>query len=333
MKKLLPIIIILFSLKAVAQDFETNKVSDQEMAMKKYAKDTSAHAVVLSEYGTSHIDMASDDGIKLFFTYHVKIKIFDNKGFEEGKVEIPLYNESEHYEEVDDIKAITFYQDENGLIRSSELDKSKIFRVKDNKHWTTMKFEMPAMRSGCIIEYSYRITSPYLFNFHDWQFQSEIPKVYSEYDVHIPAFWTYNASLRGGRKLTKNKGEVEQGCVTIAGRKADCSHMTYGMADIPALVEEDYMTSRKNFLAAINFELVEYVDINTGAKIKETKEWKDVDYQMKDDSEFGGQIRRTSLMRDKVTPVIAGVTNDLDKAKAIYHYLQNGTNGMILPVL
>lgn len=336
MKKLLPILILLFSLKAVAQDFEAGKVSDEEMAMKKYAKDTAAHAVVLNEYGTSRIDLAADDNVKLFFTYHVKIKIFDNKGFDQGKVEIPLYNENEHYEEVDDIKATTYYQDENGLVRKAELDKSKIFRVKDSKHWTIMKFEMPSLRGGCVVEYSYRLTSPYFFNFHDWKFQADVPKVYSEYDVHIPAFWTYNASLRGNLKLTKNKGEVERECTSIAGRKADCSHMTYGMADIPALIEEDYMTSKKNFLSVINFELVEYVDINNGAKIKETKEWKDVDYQMKDDGTFGGQIRRTSLMKEKVAPVIANITDELDKAKAIYHYMQkwykwNEISGIVSP--
>jgi hypothetical protein len=29
------------------------------------------------------------------------------------------------------------------------------------------------------------------------------------------------------------------------GSKCDCSFLTYGMADIPAFIEEDYMTSLK----------------------------------------------------------------------------------------
>ena len=66
------------------------------MDMKKYAKDTSAHAVVLQEYGTSRINLTNDDNIKLIFEYHVKIKIFDSKGFDNGTVaKIPVYNDND----------------------------------------------------------------------------------------------------------------------------------------------------------------------------------------------------------------------------------------------
>jgi hypothetical protein len=326
MKKNL-LLLLTFSLLTIiakAQDFPYGEYIHEEIAMQKYDKDTSAHAVVLNEFGKSRIDATNDDKISLIYQYHVKIKIFDKEAFDQGNVEIHLYSskDGEDVEEVSDIKGVTTYTDDNGMVRKTDLDASKTYRTKDNMHWSTLKFAMPALRNGCVIEYSYQIVSPYFENFHPWLFQSDIPKVYSEYDVHIPAFWTYNASIRGALKLTKNVSEVERDCFSSHGAKCDCSHMTYGISNIPAFIDEDYMTAGKNFLSAIYFELAEYTNPYDGTKYKLAKEWKDVDYELKHNEDFGSQLRKKDFFKDKITPVIAGKTDDLDKAKAIYAYIQ-----------
>ena len=98
------LITALFS-RAGAQDFKYGAVTREQMDMKSYAKDTSAHAVVLQEFGKSRIDVGGDDNIKLQYLYHVKIKIFDSKAFDKGTVEIPVYNNSDadSFEDVQDI--------------------------------------------------------------------------------------------------------------------------------------------------------------------------------------------------------------------------------------
>jgi hypothetical protein len=326
MKKTLLILFILSVLSqlAKAQDFLYGTVSPEEMDMKNYAKDTSAHAVILREYGKSRMDVAADDYIKLIYEYHVKIKIFDAKGFDNGTVEIPVYNNSNNdlYENVDGITGVTYYKDDNGLTQKIELENKKIYPVKENKHWATYKFAMPGLRNGCIIEYKYTIESPYFENFHSWHFQTDIPKIYSEYEVHIPGFWNYNASLRGNLKLTKNTSVIEPKCFSSHGASCDCSLIVYGMKDIPAFITEDDMTAPKNFLSAINFELVDYTSPYGGGKKKFTQEWKDVDYQLRNDANFGSQLKRKGLLKDRITPVIASITDSLGKAKAIYAYLQ-----------
>ena len=325
MRKISLLLFVLLLYKVTsAQDFAYGKVSQEEMDMKSYAKDTSAHAVVLQEYGRSKIDVAGDDNIKVMFEYHVKIKIFDSKAFDKGTVEIPVYNNSngEDYESVDGITGVTYYKDDNGLTQQIELESKKIYPVKENKHWANYKFALPGLRNGCVIEYKYRIESPYWDNLRPWQFQEEIPKIYSEYDIHIPGFWTYNASLKGSLKLTKNKAEVEQHCFSTHGANCDCSFISYGIANIPAFKDEDYMTSPKNFISAINFELEEYTNPYNGVKNKMTKEWKDIDYQLKTNSDFGGQLKRKGLFKDRLAPVTAGKTDELIKAKAIYAYIQ-----------
>jgi len=291
--------------------------------MKEYNNDTSAHAVVLNEHGRAEIVVTNNDEIRLVYEYHVKIKIFDKSAFDEGNIELPYYKENdEYYQQIEDIKAVTTYTDDNGGIVKAELDPHAIYTTKDGKHQSTIKFAMPGIRPGCIIEYKYRLVSPFISTFHEWEFQSNLPKINSEYDVHIPAIWTYNAAIRGSLKMTKNNSEVEKGCFTFNGFTADCSHFVYGMTDVPAFIEEDNMTSRHNFLSAITFQLTGETSLSNGGNIKIAKEWKDIDYDLKHSEYFGNQLKKEGLFKDTIAHIIAGKTDELDKAKAIYAYIK-----------
>ena len=62
----------------LAQDFAYGDVSRDELEMKSYPKDISAHAVVLQEFGNAKIAVVTGEDIRMVFEYHVKIKILDN---------------------------------------------------------------------------------------------------------------------------------------------------------------------------------------------------------------------------------------------------------------
>ncbi|MBW4889302.1 DUF3857 domain-containing protein [Mucilaginibacter sp. HMF5004] len=321
MKKIFTLLFtISVSFTALCQDFDFGKIDAADMNLKKYDKDTSAHAVVLREFGKSFISDASQ--MPLIHEYHVRIKIFDSKGFNQGDVAIYLYTgDNNTFETVRDIKGITFYTDENGLVRKTELESSKIFHEKRDKHREIVKFAMPNLRDGCIIEYTYTTESPYHFNFHPWIFQSEIPKMYSEYEAHIPAIYEFNTVLRGYLKLSKNTADLEQGCFSYYGIKADCSKIMYAIKDIPAFIEEDYMTAASNYISAIYYELSAMTN-QYGKKEPKTQEWKDVDYNLKHNESFGDQMKRTGILKDHLPPNLLAITDTLQKAKAIYTYLQ-----------
>ncbi|MEO6521070.1 MAG: DUF3857 domain-containing protein [Mucilaginibacter sp.] len=320
MKKLLLIVFaIVLSVSAYAQDFQAGRFVNEEIQMTKYNKDTTAHAVVLQEFGKTWISSA--DHVPLIHEYHVKIKIFDTKGFDEANVSVGLYHRDENSQSIRDIKGITFYKDENGLIRKAELDPKKIFTEKrDNRH-DRIKFTLPNLTPGCIIEYSYVLESPYPDNFFPWDFQTDIPKVYSEYEAHIPAIYEYNILLRGGLKLAKNTAELERECFSYYGTKADCSKITYAMRDIPAFVGEKYMTAPVNYISALYFEMSAYTNQN-GIKKKLTQEWADVDRDLKSTDMFGGQMKRTGLMKDRIPAKILAEPDTLTKAQAIYTFMQ-----------
>jgi hypothetical protein len=324
MKSPFLVVIILISLacSAVAQDFAFGNITQEEMSMTSYAKDPSAHAVVLNEHGDARIIMSVNDEIRLIYKYHVKIKIFDSEAFKKGTIEVPLYIGKERWEDIDNIEGITVTSDASVGVRREELHKSQIFTVDVNKTHKMAKFAMPGLRNGCIIEYRYTVTTPYFEDFHDWQFQDDIPKIKSVYEAHIPGFWQYNAVKRGYLELDRNVSVLESDCFTSHGAKADCAHFIYGMNNVPAFVDEDYMTAPRNFIAAVYFELYEYTNPFDGVKTKLAKEWKDVDNLLKRDDYFGAQIKKRDQFKDKIAPVIAGKTDELQKAKAIYAFIQ-----------
>lgn len=316
----------------VSQDFEFGNYSVEDMKMTSYRKDTSAHAVVLREFGKAYI--SNDEGLPLIFEHHVRLKIFNKAGFDQGNIIIPVYkSSSDKYETVSHITGLTISYKADGSVIKTPFETKKVYRENKNKYWDLVKFAMPNLTEGCIIEYKYQIESPFIFNFRKWVFQWNIPKAYSEYVAMIPSVYEYNVTLFGLLKVPETKSELSEHCFDAGGGfKADCSKMTYIMRDVPALVEEDYMTASSNYRSAINFELAQYTD-RYGAIHTVTKDWKDIDYELKKADEFGGQIKKKDLFKAVIPSVAKASDDDLTKAKDVYAYMQkwfkwNNLNGI-----
>lgn len=306
-----------------AQDFNFGSLMPDDLKLTKHDLDSFSNAAVLNEYGKAY--MVYDDGkgsTDLIFEYHARIKIFNRAGYENADIIIPLYNDEsgEWKDELTDLKAVTINL-VDGRVISTPLDKGQVFKEKASRYRTNMKFTFPDLRDGSIVEYSYRLRSPDIFNFRTWQLQEGIPKVASTFEAIIPALYTYNATLRGPLALTVQDAKLDRGAFRIAGRDIDCSRMTYGMRNIPAFIEEDYMTAATNFKSAIYFELSDIYKLN-GANIKITKEWRDVDRELMTHPDFGGQLKRDNVFEKILPSVLEGSTDDLSKAKAMYRYIQ-----------
>ncbi|MES2828905.1 MAG: DUF3857 domain-containing protein [Bacteroidota bacterium] len=324
MKYLLSLIILFtISINAQAQDFPYGELSQAEMKLTNGRLDSNANAMVIKEFGKSSI-MLDRTVNSVGFTYvdhvyHVKTKIFNKKGFDKGNVIIRLRDYGSTMDEVVDIRATTVSVVNGAMVRT-QLDEKQIFSEKVNKYYSLKKFTMPNLTEGCVIEYTYHVRYRRVENFKSWEFQSDIPKLYSEYVTTIPSIYNYNVSLRGGRKLTSKKAEQDRKCMIIYGVWADCGKMTYVMKDIPALVEEEYMTAANNFRSAIYFELIDYMD-GLDKKVNVAKEWKDIDRELMEERTFGEQLKKKDLFSAILPGIIKNTTDNLSKSKAIYAYI------------
>jgi hypothetical protein len=330
------------ALTASAQRFTFGVVDQNALDMKKYDKDETAHAVVIKEYGETGFLPVDFGYINILHEYHVKIKILDQEGLKYGKVEIPLYNGEvfakegfkygeialyngdmpEMAEEVTDVVGVTSYKDENGVVKTVELSSYDVNPFKQNKNHKVVKFTMPALRPGCVIEYSYRILSPLFLNLRPWSFQSDIPKVISTYATSVPILWSYKAILKGNLKLTSTTSNSRQRCFIMGATKADCVYSVYEIADVPAFRKETYIASPKNYMSGLNFELSHYSTKFSFNPIKTATEWEGIDKQFQDNIHFGDQLKKTDFLKAKIAPAIAEGTDQLTQAKAIYKFIQ-----------
>jgi hypothetical protein len=324
MHKLYPLILLFIGYFPVIAQEEGNFPFGIEegfhLAQTSYAKDSTADAYVIKEFGSAYISERENTG--LVFTYHVKIKILSNKGLDQANIVIPLRRSESSMEIVRDIQATTTNL-ENGLPQHTSLEHNKIYTEKVTDYYERKKFTFPNVKVGSIIEYQYTIESPFIFNFRNWDFQSDIPKIESDYWAKIPGNYNYNIALFGFKKLDRQNAELIKDCFKIGTGVADCSLMKFGMKDIPAFVEEDYMTASKNFLSAIRFELME-VKYFDGRVQHITKTWQDIYRELKTDTDFGVQIKRHSeLFKDQILKLQASNKNQKDLARGVYDLVKD----------
>ena len=295
--------------------FPYGKATYRELDMKVYEPDTSAVALVLDEFGEAWFD--NDNDHNLMFEYHARIKILKKGGVSYGTFEIPLRKSDGRTEKLVSVKASS-YNVENGSMRETKLEYKNVFLENQSKYYDAKKFAIPNVKEGSVIEVHYKVESPFFYKFRSWEFQSEIPKLQSEFWALIPGNYLYNVSLRGFFKLSKQESELVRLCFLTA----DCSRLKYGMKNIPAFYEEEFMTAKENFLSAISFELsqINYFD---GRKDKITQEWKDADEELRQSAKFGLQIKRgKDIVDDHVEQLIAGEIDPLLKAKKIYEFIK-----------
>lgn len=316
-------VFLLLNVFARAQDFMFGSLEPEDIKLDKNDLDSFSNAAVLNEFGKAYMIFNDTKGrTELILEYHVRTKLFNRDGYDQANIVVPLYRDEsgERADDLSEIRAETINVVDGRIVRTP-VDKRQVFKENVSKYVTLTKFTFPDLREGSIIEYSYRLVSPDLFNFRTWQLQDKIPKINSRFEALIPGLYTYNVVLRGPYPLTTQDAKLNSGCFRIAGRDIDCSHMTYGMTNIPAFVEEDYMTAASNFKSAIYFELSDIYRLN-GSNLKITKNWKDVDRELISDPRFGGQLKRDNVFKDLLPNILNGATDDLSKAKAVYRYIQ-----------
>lgn len=307
-------------LAATAQDsgFAFGRTTRDELDMTTYQKDTSAAAVVLREFGFAYID--SQD-YHLVFEKHVKIKILKQAGLEQGNVELRLHRQEGKAETIESLEASSFNLDDGGRIVESKLQSSKIFRQEVSDYTVIHSFVIPNVKVGSVIEYKYIIDSPWLSDFQSWEFQSDIPKILSEFWAEIPAYYLYNITLTGYLKLSSQSAEAIRSSFSSGAGTVGVSRMKYSMNDVPAFVTERFMTAPSNYLSAIHFELLE-VRYPDGRVNKVTAEWKDVVDELRRENRFGVQLKRAkNIIGKEIAMVIDSINDPLEKARVVYDYV------------
>ncbi|RZK31118.1 MAG: DUF3857 domain-containing protein [Hymenobacter sp.] len=154
-------------------ELKFGKPEPADFDAKNFVADSAAKAVVLYDHGTTRFHLKGMS-FQMETERTTRIKILKKSGYDYATVEIPLYHRETDEEKISSLKGFT-YNEVGGKIEKVKLDGSNMFSEDRTKNVRVRKFTLPNVREGAVIEYTYTVTSDFLFNFQDWTFQREIP--------------------------------------------------------------------------------------------------------------------------------------------------------------
>lgn len=336
LKKLGLLFILSLSLTVFSQEktIEPNKKfgnpTKEEFAMTVYAPDSSASAVILCKKGYARFRYDDLYGFKLDYEFETRIKVLKEDGISIADVVLTYYNKGdrENDEEIKDISATT-YNMENGKVEKIKMNKSLIFKERIGEYTMNVKFSIPAVKVGSIIEYKYKIDSKQLYNLRSWSAQCEYPVVYSEFDVIIPEYFNFNLETRGYETINVKKEPTSESFPIRTGgariENVDCRAISYVFTanNMPALKADKYIWCPGDYTSKINFEMSGFSFPGQLYKSFSVK-WEDIDKILLDHSGFGGKLKMKNPFSEEVAALgIDKLEKVEQKVSALYIFLKS----------
>jgi transglutaminase-like putative cysteine protease len=275
--------------------------SEEEINMTGCSFEKDAEAVVLLDEAYSDWS----DNYQLVTTRRIRIKILNERGLDRGNITIPFYSK-EDFEFIKNIEGYSFYQNSMFI-----LNKKSIYTEKVDDRYSNIKFALPNVKVGSIIEYKYVSVMKSFGGLDEWLFQSDIPTLKSCFLLHIipDAEFSYVVSKKSNYpvviKPIRDEGKIY-----------------FEMNNIPSLRFEPYMDAVKDYLQKVEFQLAGYVT-EFGSKRTVNTTWKDVAYNLATEKELGGVLKKDLSKTDEVKALVAKETTAAGKITAIYDYVRN----------
>ncbi|WP_299819560.1 DUF3857 domain-containing protein [uncultured Pontibacter sp.] len=290
------------------------KVDEAELTMKSYAKDTSASAVILYDFGRTKF--AFNNNVQVVFERHIRIKILKKSGYDWANVSVPYYIQGTTKERVSNIKAYTFNL-VDGKEQKDKLESKDVFDEKQTDNRYLKKFTLPNVKEGSVLDINYTVHSDFIYTMREWEFQHSIPTVYSEYRAEIPEYYDYKFLMQGYLALDDTKKSNSSNSQTNMLN----SEYYWVMKDVPALKSEKYITTLNDYQSKIEFELERIRYPNQPVRTM-TGDWDDVTKKLLQDEDFGTQLNRSNFFKADLAPVLAGNKEPVQQMNAIFSLVQ-----------
>ena len=285
---------------------EFGKVTQHEMTMEEYDNDVDADAVMIYKFGDYSYRGSYSDGIfYLVMNIKTKIKILEQSGVNYANFEIPFYKGNSGWEVIESVEGTT-YNYENGL-KETKLEKSNIFEENINDNVKVKKIAFPDVRAGSVVEISYSIVTPYYFNMRAWYFQERIPVVLSKLKYRAIPYYEYQYLLKGVQSLDNFDiidSEASGPEISFGSLKYREKIYNFGMNDVPAFKDEEFIASVNDYRININFQLSKIIRQN-GSTTDIMTTWSKLSDDFMKHNDFGKYMRSAEKQASKIM-------NDID---------------------
>src|SRR5690606_24875714 len=193
------LLFLFFSVDLGEQSFKIKKITKEDFDEKFYSLDQTASAVVDYNVGSTFFIVAGSN-YQLVTETKTRIKIFTKEAYNYATVNIPLYRNRSTRELLSVSDSCT-YNLVDGKVERTKLNTSGEFIEKVQGNYYLASFTMPNVKEGSIIEYTTKITSPYITSIPEWYFQYDIPVKISEFELKVPQQFTFYKYIKGTEKV------------------------------------------------------------------------------------------------------------------------------------
>ena len=304
--------IVLLSINMYAQKapIKWGKVSAEEWKIKVCKFETSASAVVLCDYGQINFEY----GRPVSLTVHKRIKILKQSGIEHTNITIPFYRRNE-LESIVKIKAQTINNSGIGDAGTHEVKAEDFYEAVVDGYTGEMRFSMPAVHVGSIIEYQYVLHTKSEFLFEKWVFQSDLPALHSEIRAKISQDLDVQILYRGNSLLKKYGDEALS---------------RWFLTNLSSIKKEIYGPNPRDYAERIEFQLAGYYKKSPSYNFDHVSEyvstmisWNQLGYEVIQTDQYIQYLNRDRKLASLLAPLINDDMTDLEKLISIYEYTKN----------
>jgi hypothetical protein len=295
------------------------------LKMDKYKNDGAAEAVIIYDLGSTRF-ADTDRGYEVNFTRKCRIKILTTAGLEFAEVAIPLYVKDFDQEQLIDFKAVTYNLVEGNTVTTTST-KRDLLEERINNGWIQKKIALPGVKVGSVVDFEYELASPFLFNIQDWEFQHEIPIIYSEYEAKMIPFYTYTYITIGTTKFDEFKSYETTGLKRrISGVEFQEMVYKFVMKDLPAFRDLDFITTPTDYKVKLDFQLSKYYSLD-GAPHEVMTTWPKMISELYKSPNFGKYLKSCKSESKKVIQEkFPQSANNVETLKNLVNYVKENYN-------
>jgi hypothetical protein len=266
-----------------------------------------------------YFELADDGLFSLVQEVKCKIKIYKKEGYAYANFEVPVYTGG---------RTVRLYFDDAAAFNlvGNKVERTKLksdgeFEEKVNENYTLRKIALPNVKEGSIVEYRYTLKTPYYNYFPDWYFQHTIPVNKVQYQVSIPAYFTYQRFLKGFEKVEASADVL----VKAYNGRYNETKVVYNASDLKAIKEEPYVNNMDNYTTMIQYELASVAFPNQAVETYST-DWESVVKTIYDSDLFGKELDKRDYFEADLETLLAGVTGRDNRIMAVFNYVKSKMN-------
>lgn len=314
MKQFISLMLLLTVAYTNAQEIKFGEVTQEELKEQVCSIDSSANAAVLYKYRNTYFTVNTVSA-EMVTEVHEKIKIYNKEGFDHATHELQLFKGGSTSEAVSKIKAIT-YNLENGEVVESKLEKNQIFKSEFNNNFNEVKFTMPNVKEGSVIEYKYKITSPYYWSVDEYKFQKDIPIKKIVASLRRPESFVFKPTYKGYLSFFPKTTKHTDSRIGETMVKE-----TFVIDNVPAMKEEPFVDNINNYRAGVSYELS---SINSPTRHRSfSQTWGDVAKSIGNSDDYKKQLDKSKSFNEELDALLEGVASKNEKMEKIFKYVKD----------